>query len=820
MVSLVNLLFTSGYFSCLNCQPDYVNHDAMSKISLSRRRLMLGAAATAVAATAPGMALALPVGRNDRDDRNDHTDRIDRQVLVQRHNPSLTRVDPAAPLMLGNGSIGFTADITGLQTFTEPYSKLAPLLVEAQWAWHSFPNSRGHTVRDTQVALEVRGHQRRYGYIRDWAEAANNPAVAWIRENPHRFSLARVGLDLRARDGTPARFADISSTRQTLDLWTGTLVSRFVYDGEAVTVTTRVLPDQDAIYAEVESALVAQGRLAVTVRFPGVNSTLNPDPASWDHPETHHTTELSRRPGELRLQRRIDDTVVYAAIGAPGAQIAATGPHAYRVASASRILNVMAQFSPGPGAPLPSPAAGAAATARHWNAYWNNGAMVDFTGSTDPRAAELERRVILSQYLMAVNAAGTFAPQEEGLFSNSWNGKSHLEMHPWHAAHFALWGRPQLLEKSLGWYVGFLPQARARAMEQGVRGAWWPKMIGPDGADSPSKVSPFIMWQQPHPIYLSELLYRAGGRRDHARVLATYAELVEHTADLLASFAHLDAASGKYRLGPPIIPVQENFAPLSTFDPTFELAYFRWGIETAQAWRERAGLARRADWDAVLARWPDLPQRDGLYLPVRSEPDFWNKAAGACRSNAENESCQNRDHMSFLMALGWLPGRDVDRRTMRRTLDRMRRDWDLRQTWGWDYPMMAMTATRLGAPEEALDWLFFDARNNQYGSSGMTPRVHLDAHAAAFVPVATGAGAGAVVAGAAAAGTDAGDRQPNEPSDGPGYQRAAHTYFPSNGGLLLAVALMAGGWDGQRGAAPGFPKKGWKVRVEGMLPSL
>jgi hypothetical protein len=279
--------------------------------------------------------------------------------------------------------------------------------------------------------------------------------------------------------------------------------------------------------------------------------------------------------------------------------------------------------------------------------------------------------------------------------------------------------------------------------------------------------------------------------------------LVEETAALLASFAYLDEQSGKYRLGPPIIPVQENFPPLSTVDPAFEVAYYRWGIETAQAWRERAGKGRRADWDAVLAKWPDLPQKDGLYLPVRSEPGFWDKAAGACKSNAVEETCQNRDHMSFLMPLGWLPGRGVDKATMRRTLDRMKRDWDLRQTWGWDYPMIAMTAARLNAPEEAIDWLFFDAKNNQFGKSGMTPRVHLDAHAAAFVPTATGAGTQ----------VDAGP-------DGPGYQRAAETYFPSNGGLLLAVALMAGGWDRQAGAAPGFPKIGWKVRAEGLLPSL
>jgi hypothetical protein len=749
---------------------------------VSRRHLMLSAAATGAALLLPGAAPA--------------AGRIDRKALVTRHNPVLTLADPSAPLMLGNGNIGFTADITGLQTFTEPYSKIAPLLTEAQWAWHSFPNPEGFTVRDTQVDIDVRGHTRRYGYIKDWGDAAKNPAVAWIRENPHRFSLGRLALDLRARDGTPARFADISGTHQLLDLWTGTLTSRFVYDGEAVTVVTRVLPGQDTVMAEVSSALVGQGRLGVVVRFPGVSKTLNPDPSDWGNDAAHVTTELSRKAGEVRLKRRIDATTIYAAICAPGATIGKTGAHAYRVGARAGTLTVMAQFSPEPGAPLPSPAAGRVATQRHWHDYWTKGGMVDFEGSTDSRAKELERRVILSQYLMAVNAAGSFPPQEEGLFSNSWNGKSHLEMHPWHAAHFALWGRPQLLERSLGWYAGFLPKAKARAVEQGLKGAWWPKMIGPDGVDSPSKVSPFIMWQQPHPIYMSELLYRAGGG---ARVLKAYGELVEESASLLASYAQLDAQSGKVRLGPPIIPVQENFPPLATFDPAFELAYYRWGIETAQAWRERAGKGRRADWDAVLATWPDLPLKDGLYLPVRSEPGFWDKAAGACKSNAVEEACQNRDHMSFLMALGWLPGRGVDKQAMRRTFDRMKRDWDLRQTWGWDYPMMAMTAARLDAPGEAIDWLFFDARNNKFGASGMTPRVHLDAHAAAFVPTATQAEAG---------------------PDGPGYQRAAETYFPSNGGLLMAVALMAGGWDGTAGYAPGFPKVGWKVRVEGILPSL
>ncbi len=69
---------------------------------------------------------------------------IDRRALVSRHNPSVTSIDAASPFMVGNGHIAITADITGLATFPELYSPRAPLLIQAQWAWHSFPNPQHH----------------------------------------------------------------------------------------------------------------------------------------------------------------------------------------------------------------------------------------------------------------------------------------------------------------------------------------------------------------------------------------------------------------------------------------------------------------------------------------------------------------------------------------------------------------------------------------------------------------------------------------------------------------------------------------------------
>lgn len=724
---------------------------------------------------------------------------IDRQALAQRHNVTLTAIDRHAPIQLGNGDLGFTADITGLQTFPEQYSELAPLLTMAQWAWHSFPNPEGYTEQNGLINVPVPGRgEQPYAWMKSWADAETNPAYTWLRANPHRISLSRIGLTLN--DGRALDFAKVADTRQTLDLWSGTLTSRFIYDGQPVEVVTRVHPELDMVMVEIASPLVASQGLGVQVRYPGVNPAINPDPTSFDGAGAQSLDVVAFDTGDVRIRRTLDDTTYYSGITASG-KIEQSGADSFSVVANGRErLTVMVRFDQeADTTKAPAYSSGVQAVTRHWNAFWTEGGAVDFTGSTDPRAAELERRVVLSQYLSAVNGAGELPPQEEGLFSNSWYGKFHLEMHPWHAGWQAMWGRPELLERSLPWYLGNLANARAEAARHGVKGAWWPKMVGPEGRNSPSLVSPFIMWQQPHPILLAELVWRAD--KDPA-VLGRYAELVETTADLLASWPI--EQNGRLNLGTPLIPAQENYDPLTTINPTFEVEYFRWALETAQQWRVRQGQPRRADWDQALAKIAPPAMKDGLYLPVESVPDFWETAmSDACRKHAAATQCKNRDHPSFLMAYGFIPGARIDPAAMRRTFEAVEQNWDVRQTWGWDFPMMAMTAARLGEPDKAVDWLFADLKNNQWGVTGMTPRVHLDEHADELVPVSAGAGGVAMAVN----------------PDGAGYRRAAETYFPSNGSLLMAVGLMAGGWDGSTAHAPGFPKEGWTVRVEGLTPA-
>jgi hypothetical protein len=53
----------------------------------------------------------------------------------------------------------------------------------------------------------------------------------------------------------------------------------------------------------------------------------------------------------------------------------------------------------------------------------------------------------------------------------------------------------------------------------------------------------------------------------------------------------------------------------------------------------------------------------------------------------------------------------------------------------------------------------------------------------------------------------------------PDETRDAEAYLPSNGSLLLAVALMVAGGSSVHELNPGFPPNGqWIVHSEGILP--
>jgi protein-glucosylgalactosylhydroxylysine glucosidase len=683
---------------------------------------------------------------------------IDRHALVTRHNVVLHQFDVNNPLTVGNGEFAFTVDATGLQTFGDAFEHTIPLGTLSDWGWHTAPNPNNWSIDTFQFKLYTNFNGRPVPYA-DVPHNQQTPEIKWLRSNPHRLDLGQIGFVLKKSDGTLAQTNDLTDITQTLDLWNGEIISHFKFDGQPVDVETICAPDTDTIAVHVTSSLVKSQRLSIQIHFPyGTGDTTTAD---WSHPDAHTTTLTRVQPNNAIFTRKLDkDSYFVGATWTEGATLTKTANHQFEIVTDKRsdTLEFVCAFRPITHyvGKLPDFAQVKQEASNHWTNFWQTGGAIDLSGSKDPRWFELERRIVLSQYLTAIQDAGDYPPQETGLTYNTWEGKFHLEMHFWHEAHFALWDRLPLLERSLDYYNKILPRAEGTAKKQGYTGARWPKMTSPSGAESPSPVGPFLVWQEPHPIFYAELCYR---QHNDKATLEKFKDVVFQTADFMASYPAWDTNTHRYVLGPILQCAQEIFPKDKTFNPTFELTYWRWALETAQTWRTRLGLPRDAKWDAVLHDLAKPPVVDNKYAFTETTPDSYTNPKW------------NKDHPAVVGALSWIPGPGIDPVTMKNSFDWIWKNWNWPDTWGWDYPMLAMTAARLGDGERAVDALLLDTPKNHYALNG-----HV-------------------------------------------YQRPGLTlYLPANGGLLYATALMAAGWDNApKRNAPGFPDNGqWTVRWENL----
>lgn len=130
----------------------------------------------------------------------------------------------------------------------------------------------------------------------------------------------------------------------------------------------------------------------------------------------------------------------------------------------------------------------------------------------------------------------------------------------------------------------------------------------------------------------------------------------------------------------------------------------------------------------------------------------------------------NYEHPMLIATYGMLPIDGVDTSILRNAFTEVLKTWDFDRGWGWNFSVFAMTAARLNMHETAIDMLLYKNQHNTY--------------------------------------------------DTPGYNSLV--YLLGNGGILSAIAMMAGVGEGDPNTyAPGFPKNGkWKVKVErfGKMP--
>jgi hypothetical protein len=166
-------------------------------------------------------------------------------------------------------------------------------------------------------------------------------------------------------------------------------------------------------------------------------------------------------------------------------------------------------------------------------------------------------------------------------------------------------------------------------------------------------------------------------------------------------------------------------------------------------------------WTTVRDNLAPLPVVDGAYAVYEGIPNMWT------------DNSTTYDHPAMAGIFGLLPppttGPPLNMTVLRTTAALIKSRWALGDSYGWDFALLAMNSLRLGDVQGAVDYL-------------------LD-------PIFSFDDAGYPVGGS----------------------RVPTPYFPNAAGLLLAVAMMAGGWDGEEGMH--FPE-GWEVDVEGFVPGF
>ncbi|KAI1343941.1 Six-hairpin glycosidase-like protein [Xylariaceae sp. FL0016] len=679
---------------------------------------------------------------------------IDRRRVVRSFNPSRNASSSTTPLQVGNGNFAFGVDITGLQTFS-------PFATMSTWGWHNFslPTTEGQTSVEDFTGLEWWTHDRLVGY--DQPNPAENDISNWLIQNPQRANLGTIGFWFNGSDVTEEQ---LENKTQTLDLWTGKISSSFKYNGVPVDVETWADSCSDTVGISVKSDLLSTGALGLFFDFP------LPTRNKFDAPfvgvfnaTKNHTTTLEAVDDGAVILHDLDETS-YLASMTWDCEAEISGPvedtHRYilSLSGGTKGVKLSTTFSPMKVENSPSVGDIKTASSQWWEGYWNSGGFIDMSRAKSPNATELQRRIILSQYLTAVNSASSYPPQESGLVNNGWYGKFHLEMVVWHLLHFARWGKHDLLWRSMpNTYTQFLTSSKERAALQGYDGARWGKMTDPTGRSAPGEINSLLIWQQPHPMYFAEIEYRSF---PNDTTLERWDDILTATADFMASYAYWNASTQVYDLGPPLYPASENTNPNATVNPAFELAYWRFGLDVAMKWKERQNLDVPAKWTEVRDHLAPLPTADGAFAVYEGIPDMWT-----------NTTIQDHPAMSAIFGLLPPPSSSppLNMTVVQSTADKIRNLWDLEDCWGWDFPMLAMNSLRLGDVEQAVTYLLhplFDFDDAGYPIGG---------------------------------------------------SRVPTPYFPGSSAFLLAMAMMAGGWDGEPG--PHFPD-GWEVEVEGFVPGL
>lgn len=592
------------------------------------------------------------------------------KTIVEQFNIHYKGLEMNEPLSVGNGNLAVTVDGLGTQTFYQEYQQI-PLVSMSHTCWITNPNIPQIEAK----CYQAHGHKVRY-----FTDSTNQEEdYKALRSYPYQFHFFLYQLFYKDH---LLEAKDVKDVDQELNIYDGILTSTFSFQERKIQTICKVDEKKQVFRFEIKHAK----NLHIRIYFPKSSSSRNAslfplcDTFEWNagkiirHTENesflaflHTNTKITKQQEYLDLE--INDAHAYFEIS--------IGTEDQYLEQASFFADVKTRlFDP------------------------------VFDGLEEEQCQELNRRLILSIYLLKVNSSGKYPASETGLTLNSWNSKFHLEMHPWHSLWMAKYGLEERLKGQLEYYLTIVKQAQERAEYQGYQGARLPKMTSPEGEDSPSNIGPLLLWQQPHLFLMLDAIYQVEQNKEFIK---KYYPLLLELIVFLESFVYL-GEDGFYHLDQPIIPAQECFDPILTKDPIFEVEYVRYAFQKIIEFSRILNIKPKEHWQEII---------DHLVLPAQNECYYL-----ACH-DAQGKETYDRfafDHPLVLMPYSLLMSDRIDPEKMKKTYDQVLKTYDLEKLWGWDFPMMAMTAIHLGLKKEALEMLLCNTSKNQYLKNGHNPQ--------------------------------------------------------------------------------------------------
>jgi hypothetical protein len=194
-------------------------------------------------------------------------------------------------------------------------------------------------------------------------------------------------------------------------------------------------------------------------------------------------------------------------------------------------------------------------------------------------------------------------------------------------------------------------------------------------------------------------------------------------------------------------------SPLTTLNGVYELVYFRYTLSLAQEWRKRRGLE------------PDVDIANALKTLCLPKERTWKGEHVYFFTDASTELIGNSTALGHLYACAHIPCLEhgVNATMFRSTLKLSIAEFNFNNAYPGDDRAYAMAAARMGETDMAIDMLMMNASTNTFNPQ--------NGQWQGFFPLLTS----------------------------------------SNGQLLYAVAMMAGGWDTGNFTWP----SGWAVKSEG-----